>query len=87
MKFRKPWWVDEQLEYWSRVFILSGVWGTIMVVALILGDDPQFIRDDADPMISLYLTLATLGLGIVLRIVLCVIGDPYCPNQWDDGIE
>lgn len=79
--------MDESLLYWSRVFILSGVWGTFMVIALMTGDNPSFIRDDADPMISLYLTIATLCLGIVLRIVLCVIGDPYCPNQGDDGTE
>lgn len=87
MRFRKPWWVDETLHYWSRVFIMSGLWSVFMVVALILGDNPSFIRDDADPMIALYLALATLGLGIVLYIVLCVIGDPYCPNQGDDGTE
>lgn len=87
MKFRKPWWVDECLLFWSRVFILSGVWGTFMVVVLTLGDNPSFIRDDADPMVALYLTLATLGLGIVLYIVLCVIAYPYYPNQGDDGTE
>ena len=84
MKFRKPWWVDEYLEYWARVFIMSGVWGTFVTVALILGDNPQFLREDANPMIVLYLFLAMFGLGIVLYVILCVIADPYTPNHGDD---
>lgn len=87
MKFRKPWWVDEQLEYWMRVFILSGLWGTFITVALIFGDDKSFIREDADLTIYLYLFPAMIGLGIVLFAILCVIADPYYPNQGDDGTE
>lgn len=87
MKFRKPWWVDEYLLYWSRVCIWSGALTTFVTVVLILGDNPQFIREDADPMVVLYLSLAMFGLGIVLYIILCVIADPWCPNQGDDGTQ
>ena len=82
MKFRKPWWVDEYLEYWARVFILVGPIGMFEFVAF-----KPYFREDANPMVAFYLILALFGLGIVLYIILCVVADPYYPNQGDDGTE
>lgn len=82
MKFRKPWWVDEYLLYWSRFFIGSGIIGTFELVAL-----KPYLHEDVDPMAIFYLFLAMIGLGIVLYVILCVIADPRCPNQGDDGTQ
>ena len=68
MKFRKPWWVDEYLEFWTRTCILMGPIGMLEFVML-----KPYFREDANPMIPLYLILAMFGLGIVLFVIQCVI--------------
>lgn len=82
MKFRKPWWVDEYLEFWARSFILCGPIGMFMFVTL-----KPYFREDANPTVLFYQILALFGLGIVLYVILCVIKDPCSPNRGDDGTE